>query len=116
MTNGNIKWIRSKFCLKEHFLQKLIGVTWPQTFQYIAMGQDPFINAICIINVLLLFFSLQMIKNDIFSQYRIVKKDTSYLKQRKRWDYLHRKLAHIKKLITAYDSVNISWPWNTAVM
>eukprot|EP00914_Ancora_sagittata_P023355 GHVO01046243.1.p1 GENE.GHVO01046243.1~~GHVO01046243.1.p1 ORF type:complete len:147 (+),score=14.31 GHVO01046243.1:96-536(+) len=42
-------------------------------------------------------------KNHIFMEYSQVKKDPKYLEQRKRCDYLYKKLGHIKKQITEFD-------------
>ena len=42
-------------------------------------------------------------KNKIFNEYRTIKKDKKYIDQRRRCDYLHGKLGHIKKLILDFD-------------
>ena len=43
-------------------------------------------------------------KNIIRQEYRVQKEDNKYLEQKKRFDFLHKKLSHIKKIITEYDS------------
>lgn len=53
---------------------------------------------------------LQNMKNRFFSEYDQVKKDPKYIAQRKRCDYLYKKLGHIKKLITEFDNQVISEP------
>jgi RNA polymerase II elongation factor ELL len=42
-------------------------------------------------------------KSHIYNEYSHVKKDPKYIAQRKRCDYLYKKLGHIKKQITEYD-------------
>ncbi|XP_063075935.1 RNA polymerase II elongation factor ELL-like [Engraulis encrasicolus] len=46
----------------------------------------------------------QTIRNQIFQEYRQIKKDNpNYSQDKSRCEYLHRKLAHIKKTIGEYD-------------
>ncbi|ELT93871.1 hypothetical protein CAPTEDRAFT_226667 [Capitella teleta] len=42
-------------------------------------------------------------KSHIFMEYQTVKNNPKYLEQRKRCDYLYKKLGHIKKQITEFD-------------
>lgn len=48
------------------------------------------------------------LKEKITSEYKLQKGDTKYLEQKKRFDYLHRKLAYIKKLILEYDQNHLA--------
>lgn len=55
---------------------------------------------------LLFFFSLkQNIMEQIIREYDETKRDVKYLNARKRMQYLHMKLTHIKNLILAYDQL-----------
>ena len=48
-------------------------------------------------------FIFQNVKNKILNDYKTIKKDQKYIGQRKRCDYLHQKLGHIKRLILDFD-------------
>lgn len=47
------------------------------------------------------------LKSKIVQEYAMNKKDSKYVKAREEFQYLHEKLAHIKKLVHAYDTVKI---------
>ena len=51
-------------------------------------------------------FFLQNIKNKILTEYTNLRQDPKYQEQKKRCDYLHKKLAYIKKLIATYDNMD----------
>lgn len=53
------------------------------------------------------FSAFQNVKNQILNEYRMVRKDPNYIEHRKRCDYLHKKLGHIKKLILEYDQAQL---------
>ncbi|ESO88095.1 hypothetical protein LOTGIDRAFT_234674 [Lottia gigantea] len=44
------------------------------------------------------------LKNRIVKEYEAQKTDPKYVEQKKRYDYLHKKLGHIKRLIIEYDN------------
>lgn len=50
------------------------------------------------------FFSPQNLKNRIRQEYKYQKDDLKYMDQKKRFEYLHKKLGHIKRLILDYDT------------
>lgn len=45
----------------------------------------------------------QNLKNKIRKEYKMQKSDPKYVAQKKRFEYLHKKLGHIKQLILEYD-------------
>uniref|UniRef100_A0A8C5KM55 Elongation factor RNA polymerase II n=1 Tax=Jaculus jaculus TaxID=51337 RepID=A0A8C5KM55_JACJA len=51
-------------------------------------------------------------RGQILQEYRKIKKtNTNYSREKRRCEYLHRKLAHIKKLIAEYDQRQLqAWP------
>ncbi|XP_064608066.1 RNA polymerase II elongation factor ELL-like [Liolophura sinensis] len=48
------------------------------------------------------------LKNMILKEYRSRKSDQKYVEQKKRFDYLHKKLGHIKQLIVEYDQAQLA--------
>lgn len=52
------------------------------------------------------FFSFQETKAQIFREYKETKQNRVYQQMKERFDYLHNKLSHIKRLILEYDSEN----------
>ena len=52
--------------------------------------------------------TFQNVKSRIINEYREIKRDRKYIDQRKRCDYLHGKLGHIKRLIVDYDRTTVS--------
>lgn len=55
-----------------------------------------------------MFYTLQSTKNQIVSQYKQLKKNHEFQEQKKRCDYLHCKLGHVKQLIINYDKLHCS--------
>lgn len=53
---------------------------------------------------LILHLALQNLKNKIRQEYKYQKDDHKYMEQKKRFEYLHKKLGHIKRLILDYDN------------
>jgi Occludin homology domain len=51
---------------------------------------------------------VQVVKEQIISEYRILQADHKYLVRRSRCDYLHAKLAHIKSLVDSFDKANLA--------
>jgi RNA polymerase II elongation factor ELL len=49
---------------------------------------------------------LQKIKNQILEEYQESKKDRQHYEARKRFQYLHEKLSHIKRLVVEYDKAH----------
>ncbi|KAL6258631.1 hypothetical protein P5V15_010584 [Pogonomyrmex californicus] len=48
------------------------------------------------------------IRERIFREYKETKQDRVYQQMKERFDYLHNKLSHIKRLILEYDSENVA--------
>ncbi|XP_021344284.1 RNA polymerase II elongation factor ELL-like, partial [Mizuhopecten yessoensis] len=48
------------------------------------------------------------LKNKIRKEYKLQKSDVKYIDQKKRFDYLHKKLGFIKQLILEYDRLQTS--------
>ncbi len=49
------------------------------------------------------FFLFQKLKEKIMNEYAENKQDTNFLKAKEEFQYLHEKLAYIKKLVSDYD-------------
>ena len=47
---------------------------------------------------------LQEIKNQIVREYQENKRDLKFQEHKRRFQYLHEKLSHIKRLVLEYDS------------
>lgn len=60
------------------------------------------------------FFSFQETREQIFREYKETKQDRTYQQMKERFDYLHDKLSHIKRLILEYDSENAADRMSTA--
>ena len=54
------------------------------------------------------FRPTQNVRKQIMSEYKSVKGDKKYTDQRRRHDYLHHKLGHIKKLISELDQSRLT--------
>jgi len=52
------------------------------------------------------FFWFQETKEQIYREYKETKQNPVYQQMKERFDYLHNKLSHIKRLILEYDSEN----------
>lgn len=52
------------------------------------------------------FFWLQETREQIYREYKETKQNPVYQQMKERFDYLHNKLSHIKRLILEYDSEN----------
>ncbi|XP_046329647.1 RNA polymerase II elongation factor ELL-like [Haliotis rufescens] len=52
--------------------------------------------------------AFETLKNRILEEYQTQKSDPKFIEQKKRYDYLHKKLAHIKKLIMHFDQCSLS--------
>lgn len=52
------------------------------------------------------FFWLQETREQIYREYKATKQNPVYQQMKERFDYLHNKLSHIKRLILEYDSEN----------
>ncbi|XP_056023101.1 RNA polymerase II elongation factor ELL-like isoform X1 [Ostrea edulis] len=48
------------------------------------------------------------LKNRIRQEYKYQKDDHKYMEQKKRFEYLHKKLGHIKRLILEYDNSQVT--------
>ncbi|XP_074651808.1 RNA polymerase II elongation factor ELL2-like [Tubulanus polymorphus] len=48
------------------------------------------------------------IKNKILTEYKNIKADPKFVEQKKRFEYLHNKLAHVKRKILEYDQLHTS--------
>lgn len=59
-------------------------------------------HSLCSIKKLLYVF-LQKLKELIRTEYKVQKEDIKYIEQKKRFEYLHKKLGFIKELILDYD-------------
>lgn len=46
---------------------------------------------------------LQTLRNEIYEEYFRLKNDNDYVKDRNRYEFLVKKLVHIKQLVYAYD-------------
>lgn len=68
------------------------------------MFKDNFLCRLCSIRILILHLALQNLKNKIRQEYKYQKDDHKYMEQKKRFEYLHKKLGHIKRLILDYDN------------
>lgn len=55
-----------------------------------------------------LCFLSQNLKNRIRQEYKYQKDDHKYMEQKKRFEYLHKKLGHIKRLILEYDNSQVT--------
>lgn len=53
---------------------------------------------------LYLFLFQQKIKEQIVNEYYANKRDKKYQDSRQKFQYLHEKLSHIKRLVADYDS------------
>lgn len=60
------------------------------------------------------FLSFQETREQIFREYKETKQDRVYQQMKERFDYLHNKLSHIKRLILEYDSENTADSMSTA--
>lgn len=49
------------------------------------------------------FVSFQKLKDLIRTEYKLQKEDIKYIEQKKRFEYLHKKLGFIKELIIEFD-------------
>lgn len=47
--------------------------------------------------------NFESVRLKILKEYKMIQRDSKYVEQRRRCDYLHKKLGHIKKLILEYD-------------
>lgn len=56
-------------------------------------------------------FIFQNLKRGILKEYMLQKGDPKFIDQKKRFEYLHHKLAHIKKLIIDYDQPQTARSW-----
>lgn len=54
----------------------------------------------------MLFVCSQRIKDQILKEYSENKKNTKHQDAKRRFQYLHDKLSHIKRLVIEYDSKN----------
>ena len=45
----------------------------------------------------------QKVKNQIYTEYKRLRSDSSYADDRRLCEYLHRKLSHIKHVVHEYD-------------
>lgn len=52
----------------------------------------------------LIFFLIQAIERQIIAEYIATKNDPNHVKSKKRFNYLHDKLSHIKRLVLEYDT------------
>lgn len=52
----------------------------------------------------LMIIFLQTIRTRILRQYEATQQDHDYQKKKKRYNYLHEKLTHIKRLVRDYDA------------
>lgn len=50
-------------------------------------------------------FHTQSIEQRIVEEYRRVNNDSAYKKEKRRVNYLHRKLNHIKRMVNQYDEL-----------
>ena len=57
--------------------------------------------------------SLQKLKKIIQREYKENKQDRNYTEAKQEFQYLHEKLAHIKKLVHSYDVKNANGMNNT---
>ena len=55
-------------------------------------------------DVSLFFMILQRIKHQILREYRDNLRDTKYRETKRRFQHLHEKLAHIKRLVLEWDT------------
>ena len=57
---------------------------------------------------MILFLILQRMRSKIMQEYTARQQDKIYLDNKKEFQYLHEKLAYIKRLVDQYDSNAIS--------
>lgn len=51
-------------------------------------------------------FLFQTIRAQILREYEATQQDRNFQEKKKRYNYLHEKLAHIKKLVREYDTTH----------